>query len=392
MRDRRVDAQLNAQGRTEHTEGAVGMRQAGSTVARGVWLLVVGAAATVSWGAGAAAQATVAGGNVIAGDVVAVGDGRPLAYATIIVEPGMHQRFADAGGSFSVGPLPAGTYYLRVRQIGFAAHDTIVAVSDKSPTAPIRIALRVVALRLPPVTIVGAWPTACVSPGIPDSTVNPSLAGVFAELQKNVDRYRLLIDEYPFAFSREEWGVRRNGAGYEQTYKLDTVRYEVQEMESRQYTPGKVVVWDLGSNGGARHQYVPLPTFRYLGDSVFKSTHCFDYMGVDTAGGTEEIRVDFRPAAAIHTPDLEGSVYLDADRYIVRRAEFRITEPDRIVPPISELSVTTTFREIVPLVPLFDEVRYRQPTYKTGQAATMEVDRLLAFKFEHGAPGAHLQQ
>jgi len=326
-------------------------------------------------------------GGMIVGDVVEAGDARPLAYATVIVEPGNRKRFADAGGSFIVGPLAPGSYYVRVRQIGFGARDTIVTVTARSQSNRLRVVLKAVALKLPPVTIVGEQRGKCLAPGIPDSSANPSLADLFTELQKNVDRYRLLVEEYPFEFTREEWRVRRNGAGYEETISLDTVRYNVQQMESRPYKPGTVVVWEVGPTGNTR-QYMPLPTFRYLGDSAFQNAHCFEYVGEDTTGGTPVIRVDFRPAASIRTPDLEGSVYLDEDRYIVRRAVFRITEPNRIVPPISELSVTTTFREIVPLVPLFDEVRYRRPIYKTGDAAVMEVDRLLLFKFKHGAPGS----
>lgn len=323
----------------------------------------------------------------VLGDVVAAEDGRPLAYATIIVEPGGNKRFADPGGGFALGPLAPGSYRLRVRQIGFAAHDTTLDITAVAPRRRIRIALRAVALELPPVTVEGT-PGRCLTPGIPDSTVDPRLAGLFAELQKNVDRYRMLIDEYPFHFTREEWRVSRNDAGYEETVGLDTVSYDVQKMEDRPYKPGTVVIWEAGPHGD-QEQYMPLPTFGYLGDSLFKHTHCFAYVGLDTTVGPEPtIRVDFEPAASIHTPDLEGSVYLDEDSYIVRRAVFRLTEPGRVVPPISELSVTTTFREIVPLVPVFDEVRYRRPLYKDGTAAFMEVDRLLAYQFEHGGPGA----
>jgi hypothetical protein len=324
--------------------------------------------------------------GTIVGDVVASGDARPLAYATVIVEPGNRERFADAGGAFYVGDLAPGAYRLRVRQIGFAPTDTVITVSAGTTVQRLRIILRVVALKLPQVTIRGERPLQCVAPGVPDSAINPSLAELFGELQKNVDRYRLLIDEYPFEFTREEWRVARNDAGYEQTVSLDTVRYDVRKMEGRPYKPGKVVAWEIGPRGNAQ-QYMYLPTFRYLGDSTFQRTHCFEYVGEDTTGGFPTIRVDFRPAATIHTPDVEGSVYLDETRYVVRRAVFRLTEPGRIVPPISELSVTTTFREIVPLVPLFDEVRYVKPTYSNGNAATMEVDRLLLFKFERGAPG-----
>jgi hypothetical protein len=326
-------------------------------------------------------------GGTIVGDVVAAGDGRPLAYATVLVEPGGRKRFADAGGAFAVGPLAPGPYSVRIRQIGFAASDTTVTVGAGAYTRRLRIVLKAVAIKLPEVTVLGNQPTKCLTPGVPDSSINPRLAELFAELQKNVDRYRLLVDAYPFEFSREEWRVLRNDAGYEETLALDTVRYEVRDMESRPYKPGTVVVWEIGPHGRTQ-QYMPLPTFRYLGDSAFQRAHCFQYVGEDTAEGDPVIRVDFQPAASIRTPDLEGSVYLDEDRYIVRRAEFRVTEPNRIVPPISELTVTTTFREIVPLVPLFDEVRYRRPIYKTGDAAVMEVDRLLLFKFEHGAPGS----
>jgi Carboxypeptidase regulatory-like domain len=327
-------------------------------------------------------------GATIVGDVVAAADGRPLPYATVIVDPGNRERFADAGGSFVIGELALGSYHLRVRQIGFAARDTTLVITTAGLQKRLHIVMRIVALRLPPVVVQGERPGKCVAPGIPDSSVNPSLAALFAELQKNVQRYRLLIKEYPFQFAREEWRVNRNDAGYEETIGLDTVWYEVTRMENRPYRPGQVVVWEIGPHGNPE-QYMPLPTFGYLDDPVFKAAHCFAYMGEDTTGGaTPTIRVDFQPAASIQTPDLEGSVYLDEDRYIVRRAVFRITEPNRVVPPISELSVTTTFREVLPLVPLFDEVRYRRPLYKDGNAAVMEVDRLLTLKFEHGAPGA----
>ncbi len=323
----------------------------------------------------------------IAGDVVAAEGGEPLAYATVIVEPGGRKRFANAGGAFVVGPLSPGSYRLRVRQIGFGPRDTVLIISPRTPMKRLRIALAVVALRLPAVTVEAERSTKCLAPGIPDSSIDPRLAALFAELQKNVDRYRLLIDEYPFAFTREEWQVSRNGAGYEETVALDTVRYEVQEMEGRPYKVGAVVIWEASPRGGSQ-QYMPLPTFGYLGDSTFQRQHCFQYVGEDTTTDIPTIRLDFRPAASIRTPDLEGSVYLDEDRYVVRRAVFRLTEPDRVVPPISELSVTMTFREILPLVPVFDEVRYRRPIYKDGRAAVLEVDRLLQYKFERGAPGA----
>ncbi len=382
--------------RSRRTQPAASaLRQRGqSRVARwlvcsGLAILGVASIARAQQGSAGASPApsSPADSVTIAGDVVAAVGGEPLAYATVIVEPGNRKRFADAGGAFVVGPLAPGSYRLRVRQIGFGPRDTVLLVSPRTPIKRLRIALAVIALHLPAVTVEGERSTKCLTPGIPDSSIDPRLAALFGELEKNVDRYRLLIDEYPFAFTREEWQVSRNGAGYEETVALDTVRYEVQEMESRPYKVGAVVIREASPRGGSQ-QYMPLPTFGYLGDSTFQRMHCFEYVGEDTTSDIPTIRLDFRPAASIHTPDLEGSVYLDEDRYVVRRAVFRLTEPNRVVPPISELSVTMTFREILPLVPVFDEVRYRRPIYKNGQAAVLEVDRLLEYRFEHGTPGA----
>ncbi len=327
------------------------------------------------------------GHGLLAGDIVAADDGRPLAYAAVLVEPGHRGQFADAGGAFYFPQLQPGPYRLRVRQIGFAPVDTIVAVDGSGPGERLRIALRPVPFRLPRVVVLGQRPTECVATGVPDSTVDPALAQLFGEIEKNVERYRLLINEYPFDFAREEWRVVRNDAGYEETVRLDTVRYQSRAMQGRPYKPGAVVTWQIGARGDAE-QLMYLPSFRDLGDSTFQRAHCFEYVGVDTAAGVPTIRIDFRPAVRLRQPDVEGSVYLDESRYIVRRAEFRLTRPNRTDPPVIAFSVTTTFREIVPLVPLFDEVRYVKPTFRTGQAATIEIDRLLSYRFEHGAPGA----
>jgi hypothetical protein len=334
--------------------------------------------------------------EVATGDVVA-DNGEPVPYATVMIEPGNHARFADAGGSFSIGHLTARIYRLRVRQIGFAEKDTLIqlgAVPEAGGGAPgekrLRVTLRRIAVKLPPVNIVEA--RECLVPGIPDSTISQSLAALFGELLKNVERYRLLVEEYPFAYTREEWRVYRNDAGYEQTVSLDTVAYDVRAMKDRRYKPGSVTYTEL-QRGDVR-QMMYLPTFGDLGDSLFQKTHCFEYAGEDTTagargtGGTPLIRVDFGPATSIKTPDVEGSVYLDELRYIVRRAEFRLTRPNKASPPIVGVRAATTFREILPLVPLFDEVHYFVPDYPGGSSGKVEIDRLLAFRFYQTVPGA----
>jgi hypothetical protein len=342
------------------------------------------------------AQVTTPGGppadssEAVVGDVVA-DNGEPVAYATVSIEPGKHSRFADAGGSFAIGHLTARLYRLKVRQIGFAAVDTLIqlGIPGEVGAKRVRVTLKRIAVKLPSVSILAQ--RECLVTGIPDSSVSPNLAGLFDELLKNIDRYRLLVDEYPFAYTREEWRVNRNDGGYEETVSLDTIAYDVRATNYRRYRPGAIVYMDL--RRGDLKQIMYLPNFGDLGDPVFQQWHCFEYVGEDTtqSPGTPMIRVDFRPAASIKTPDVEGSVYLDEMRYIVRRAEFRLTRANRAAPPVVGVRAATTFREIVPLVPLFDETHYFVPAYPGSNSGVIEIDRLLAYKFYLGSPGSRTQ-
>jgi CarboxypepD_reg-like domain len=268
---------------------------------------------------------------VAIGDVVSAENGEPVPYATVSIEPGGHARFADAGGSFAIGHLTTRLYRLRVRQIGYAQTDTVIQfVSAGGPAVRLRVRLRRIALKLPTVSILARQE--CLVTGIPDSSVSPDLAGLFGELRKNIERYRLLIHEYPFTFAREEWRVSRNDGGYEETISLDTIAYDVAAMASRPYRPGSIVYMDV--RRGSIKQIMYLPNFGDLGDSVFQRSHCFQYMGEDTTSGKPMIRVDFMPAVSIRTPDVEGSIYLDEARYVVERAEFRLTKSSKASPPV----------------------------------------------------------
>ena len=52
--------------------------------------------------------------------------------------------------------------------------------------------------------------------------------------------------------------------------------------------------------------------------------------------------------------------FLGAPKIIVRRAVFAFTKPSAGNPRLFGLSVSTTFREVVPLVPVFDSVESNQ--------------------------------
>lgn len=288
----------------------------------------------------------------ISGVLVSAADGEPVAYGTVILGDSGRGRFADAAGRFVLAGLASGTYRMRARQIGFSPFDTTIAVGD----APVRVVFRLLplALRLATVPVTARRSRKCVTTGIPDSAINPQLANVFSQLRDNVDRYRILLDEYPFHYRREEHRFLRTEGNNDSTETFDTVSYY--SRDRRRYHVGDVLYEDV-SVLGERQQYMYIPTFRDLADTAFQAAHCFSFAGQDH--GT--IRIDFQPASHISVPDVEGSIYLDALRYIVRRAVFRLTKPDAVVPPILGLTVTTTFDEIVPLVAVVGSTRSEEP-------------------------------
>ncbi len=338
--------------------------------------------------------------GVLAGELKGFDAGEPIAYATIDLVNVARASFADARGAFRLTRLVPGQYHLRARQIGYAPLDTIVQVDPGPSETTLSLRLHRVALKLARVSIAGRRGKGCLATGIPDSLVNPSLAGIFGQVRENVDRLRLLLDEYPFQFSREERRFIRSDPGGDSAVVIDTVDYE--SRARRPYKVGSVVYVDYDAVG-RRTRMMYLPTFRDLADPAFLAAHCFTYGGTEGLGGhgTQVLRVDFQPASRISAPDVEGSVYLDAQSFIVRRAVFRLTRPGAAKPPVLGLEVTTSFRELVPLVPVFDSVESNQqmPTgsSSSGQGlvggsttvvrSAVEDDRLLGFTFEQRTPG-----
>jgi hypothetical protein len=339
--------------------------------------------------------------GALSGALVGLEDGQPIAYATVTLVGFARASFADGNGAFRLTRIVPGSYVLRVRQIGYAPLDTTVAVAAGPEVTTLSLRLRRIALKLAGVAIEGRRSKGCVATGIPDSAVNGTLATIFAQVRENVDRVRLLLDEYPFRFSREERHLRRFEPGGDSTVSVDTADYE--SRARRPYRVGGIIYVQYDALG-RRRRYMYLPVFRDLADPAFLSAHCFVYGGSGRLGGSngaQIIRVDFRPADTIKGPDVEGSIYLDAQRFVVRRAVFRMTKPQAADPPLIALSVTTTFRELVSLVPVFDSVESDQlfpavvgsrpaglgGTQQAIKQTAVEDDRLLDFAFEHRAPG-----
>ena len=236
--------------------------------------------------------------------------------------------------------------------IGYSPLDTTITLGPTRATLVLRIAP--VAYKLATVPVIARRNRGCVATGIPTESSNPELAAIFEQLRANVERYNILLDRYPFHYRRAETDIIETSGRYDSTSWADTAQYD--SRVRRPYHPGSIVFEQPGVDGQKRLMMY-LPTFADLGDSTFDAEHCFAYAGREK----NEIRIDFRPAERILDSDVEGSIYLDDERYIVRRAVFRLTKPRHAAPYVVGLTLTTRFEEILPLVPMEAVTRTDEP-------------------------------
>jgi hypothetical protein len=277
-------------------------------------------------------------------------------------------RFTNKQGEFALGDLANGTYRLRARMLGYAPLDTTITVG--ATRAPLLLRIRPLPFRLATVPV-RAKRNGCQG-GIPTEATNPPLAAVFDQLRMNVERYDLLMKEYPFTFRRKETQYLRVGTTDSMT-AIDTAVYD--SRDGRPYRIGSVVYHDSLANGTHRTMMY-LPTFADLTDSTFDAAHCFRYAGQKNG----EMQIDFRPIPRLTTPDVDGSVFLDATTYLVRRAIFDLTNPGEVDPPVMGLTVTTTFDEVVPLVPMLGATRGVRPMPPVSAAGgSLETQTVSAF-------------
>ncbi|HEY2806203.1 MAG TPA: carboxypeptidase-like regulatory domain-containing protein [Gemmatimonadales bacterium] len=301
--------------------------------------------------------------------------GDRIPYAVLVLIPGFSQRFADENGFFALARVPVGRYELRVRQVGFSPFDSTIDVTAATPQ--LRIELKRIAVRLADITV-GA-PRQCRTPVPPDS--GTALGVVFDQLRQNAERSRLMAQRYPFRAQmlRTFTSLRRE---FPDLVRQDSIWLPSWTIWN--YSPGHMVEPDTeGFQPGTK--LVHVMTIENLADSAFWGTHCFSTFGNDTAEGRAWLRVDFRVAASIHTPDIDGSAYLDPDSYKLGVFRFTLTHVERAVVGVDRWTATTTFKEIRPSVPVPDQVRSEQLNARSMGVgvvtAILEVQRLIDVSF-----------
>jgi hypothetical protein len=334
---------------------------------------------------GQRAETVVAGAVTVSGAVVADGTRLPVPYSTVRLEPIGRDRFADRNGSFVYYSIPPGEYRLLVKMLGYLPIDSTIHVAPNVP-----LALTITMMRVPTSldeVKVTAPPRLCIFPDEMGVVQDPELATVLEEARKNAQREQLLRRTYPF-----EYRLAQSHETHDVVTKATTLQYDTATFrsdDSWRYRRGRVVSDDRNRIFG-EVRLMRLPTLADLADKTFLTSHCFKYSGVVDEKGRPAHRIDFLSDSTLTAPDVEGSIFLDSATYLIKRAQFRLTRGGSVKPPILGMEVTTTYREILPNVALFDEIHSVQPLAprdaRSNRTEFREVQKLLSYRFLYGGP------
>lgn len=291
----------------------------------------------------------------------------PLGYSTVTVaavgRPDSISRFTDDAGQILFGPLVPGRYRIRARELGFAPADTVVELRDTASHAGVVLALRAIPHRLATVDVRSQ--AVCRQPGEDSS----GLSGIAALIRENAHRAQLLTAAYPFYYQREERFTESK-----RLIRVDTGTYDSRRHPG--YRAGHLLRTQMDRQGN-RSTVFALPNLQDLADSAFERLHCFWFAGSDSGA----IRVDVAPVVTLGAPDVAAEFYLDPTHYVVRRAIFHLTHPDRLGPLLKAWTVETRYRELAPLVAVADSIVSTMEIAERFRSTTrtiVEEDRLIA--------------
>ena len=349
------------------------------------WIMrIVALPAGVLAGFVAPAHAQDANARVASGVIVAKLDQHPLDHAMVSLQPLGRQTFTDEQGRFAFIGIPPGSYRVRATHLGFAPAEMALALSPDSATTRVRIELDPVQVRLATVRVTAAG--RCTLPGAPDPAKDHDFHVVFQQLELNAQQYRFLADSFPYAYSeqRTTYSVMTDSAVRER--KVDTLLLR-SDKPTWTYRAGQVLVSE--KTQGLMH----LPGLSDFASDEFVRNHCFRYGGeVSTLQGPA-VKIDFRAVETLHSPDVDGTILLDAISYQIRSAELRLSRiPDGLSRYVASVSATTLFREVLPSVLAISRVHGVWTLYPPkldiiGTAETVDDQTLLGFGFVGAAPG-----
>src|SRR5262249_25505761 len=243
-------------------------------------------------------------------------------------------RLTSDSGDFQLD-LNAGTVRMRVRHVGFTPVDTQLVI-PANDTTRVRIELTRIPVTLAAVHVTD---TPCLLPG-PPAGPGEALPQIFEQLQLNAEQFRLVSSQYPFMsvverrFSRlaEEpkrpvWAKVSAGADtVEFLTAVDSIN--VPSDQKWHYKAGEIIVSTGSGPLGVRYA-VAIPTLAVFADPEFVRHHCFRDGGVVALEGQSLRRIDFRAAEDIRDPDIDGTMYLDPQTFVIRRSSISLSKKSR---------------------------------------------------------------
>jgi hypothetical protein len=250
--------------------------------------------------------------------------------------------------------------------------------------AEVRVELRRIAVTLAGLRVEAAQ--ACVQPGRPRADVDSALATVFQQLEQNAQQYRLITTRYPFESTVRQFYSYTTSAG---TAPIRQATSLVRSDGNDRYERGHVIV----QHGLTRA--VAIPTLAVFTDRAFIDAHCFRTGGLADVDGQTLFRIDFQAAAKIDDPDLDGSIYLDPNTFVIRRSEIRVSNLAHGLEEFDTISVVSRFEEVFPGVPIVAEAdglsHYVTPRSSNGERllAFAEHQRDVQIRFLRGQPRAN---
>jgi hypothetical protein len=317
---------------------------------------------------------------IFRGTVVRQDSTSPAPYSSVELVEANARHLSDDAGHFSF-KVAAGRYHVLVRQLGYAARDTVVDISERAPPPVLVVVMTAVTIKLSDVAV--RAPQICTTPGV-DSNATPVLGEFMADVRQNADRELLLRRSYPFEYTVEDVQTSTPvGSTDSARSVIDTLGYRSDELMP--YGRGNTVFTDRSDPRGAWER-MRLPSTLDFADSTFLATHCFDY-GIAPSGNYD---INFRPLAAITAPDVEGTVTLDSLTFVVRSAVVRLTHAAAVAPGYGHLEVRTTYREVLPRIALPDTIsstqRYSTPAPDSRSFVATEVQSMRTLRFIGKAP------
>lgn len=312
--------------------------------------------------------------------IVSADSGAPVVLPSVAVGDAP-PAFGGQDGTFVVRGLPAGTQRVRVRQIGFVPLDTVVSAPAAGGEVVLRLTPRVIQLAGLRVT---AGPEACTRPGFDAAADTPELAALLDEFRANVERFVQLREAFPAEahFAMERKLLARNGQVVHESSRVDTLR----PTERRAYRVGEVLRITPAARGPAAAEF-SMPGLTDLAGDAFADVHCFRYAGVERLGDWSMHRIDFVPAQTVTSADVQGSLFLDMDRFLLRRSVFEVVNiPPRTV-SFTTMSVTTNYKELADgFVAPYELWARQQVEGVRGVAVREDHGRLRAIRFLGAAP------